>query len=64
MNTSLFFRTLLLHVTCAATTLFVVLLVGEFFVPGVVLPFVNVIDLSFPLLVLLGLCVRFPPRTS
>ena len=39
-----FFRRLLWHITTAATTLFVVLLIGEYFVPGSVLPFIDLVD--------------------
>lgn len=49
-----FLRAFIHHLTLASLVLFVLLLIGEFFVPGSVLPFVNLVDLS-P--VLLGLVV-------
>lgn len=49
-----FLRAFFHHLTLASTTLFTILLLGEFFVPGSVLPFVDLIDLA---LVLLGLIV-------
>lgn len=40
-----FLRRLLLHATLAASVLTAVLLLGEFLVPGSVLPFIDLIDL-------------------
>lgn len=52
MSLSFFLKQFLFHTTAAAIVLFVVLLLGEFFVPGSVLPFINLIDASLFLMVL------------
>lgn len=54
MTLSEFFRRFLWHVTTAATVLFVLLLIGEYFVPGSVLPFVDLVDAT---IVIIGLLV-------
>lgn len=64
MSFSEFFRRLLFHVTCATLTLCIVLLIGEKFVPGSVLPFVDVVDLVLALPVLLVLAAFFPVKKS
>ena len=53
----MFLKRLFFHITTALITLFVVLLVGEWFVPGSVLPFINLVDLTIPLIGLLIVCV-------
>jgi hypothetical protein len=41
-----FLKRLLVHVTAAATALCLVLAVGEYLVPGSVLPFLDLVDLA------------------
>lgn len=54
MTLSEFLRRFLFHLATACSSLFIVLFVGEYFVPGSVLPFINLIDAT---LVVLGLLV-------
>ncbi len=61
MSLSFFLKQFLFHTTSASIVLFVVLLLGEFFVPGSILPFINLIDASLFLIVLVvftGVIVR------
>lgn len=53
MPISEFARRFLFHAASAATVLLAVLAIGEFFVPGSVLPFLDLTDLSLAVLVLL-----------
>jgi hypothetical protein len=48
-----FLRRFLRHITAASSALWIVLMIGEYMVPGVVLPFINLIDLIPVLLLLL-----------
>ncbi|MEO5928271.1 MAG: hypothetical protein ABIO72_06095 [Patescibacteria group bacterium] len=61
MELSQFLRRFLYHITAASCVLFVVLAVGEYLVPGVVLPFVDLVDVAPFLLVLLGLSILSSP---
>lgn len=54
-----FLRNFLRHVTAAACVLFVILAVGEYFVPGVVLPFIDLVDAVPILLILLAFSLVF-----
>lgn len=64
MDHFVFLRRLLRHVTAATAVLFVVLILGEYFVPGTVLPFIDVVDAVPILLVLLGMCAVLPSRSK
>ena len=59
-----FLRRFLRHVTAASVVLWIVLVIGEYMVPGVVLPFINLIDLAPALLVLLGLTLVFGKKQA
>lgn len=60
MSLSFFLRRLLFHVALAALVLFAVLLIGEIFVPGSVLPFIDLVNLTLGLVALLILAALFP----
>lgn len=64
MSISDFLRRLLFHVTTASLVLCVVLLIGEKFAPGSVLPFIDLVDLLLALPVLLILSAFFPVKKS
>lgn len=53
MTTRQFFRRLFFHLAAASTTLIGCLFLGEWLVPGSVLPFFNAVDAVLPLIVLL-----------
>lgn len=55
MNLSQFIRRFVSHLTAAMSVLFVLLTVGEYFVPGTVLPFIDVVDAAIVILVLLSI---------
>lgn len=57
-----FFHRFLWHISAAAITLFVILLIGEYLVPGSVLPFVDLIDATIAIvaLVILTVIVSLP----
>jgi len=59
-----FLKGLLFHIVSAATILFLTLLLGEYFVPGSVLPFVNLIDATIPLLGGIVLFLLLKPSDS
>ena len=52
MAFSLFLRKFLAHVAGAATVLCAILVIGEYFAPGSVLPFIDLVDGSLIVLVL------------
>lgn len=52
MPISEFLRRFLFHVASAATVLLIVLAAGEYLVPGSVLPFLDLVDLSLVVLLL------------
>ncbi|MCR4278468.1 MAG: hypothetical protein NUV81_01010 [bacterium] len=54
----------LFHVTASATTLFLILSIGEWLVPGSVLPFFNVVDAILPLFGLILVCVLICSKPS
>lgn len=54
MDLSQFLIRLVNHVTAAASVLIIVLAVGEYFVPGTVLPFIDLVDAIPALVVLLA----------
>jgi hypothetical protein len=64
MSLFAFLKGLLFHIISAAIVLFAILLLGEYFVPGSVLPFVNLIDAIIPLLAGIVLFLLLKPGDS
>ncbi|MBU1348613.1 hypothetical protein KJ781_00925 [Patescibacteria group bacterium] len=62
MPISAFLRRFLFHVTAAADVLAILLLLAEFFVPGSILPFIDVVDLLLPLIFLNVVTAFLVPR--
>ncbi|MFH1078469.1 MAG: hypothetical protein V1745_04305 [Patescibacteria group bacterium] len=52
MPATSFLQRLLFHVTAAADVLAILLLIGEAFAPGSILPFIDAVDLLIPLIAL------------
>ncbi|MCI0479489.1 hypothetical protein L0Y59_03010 [Candidatus Uhrbacteria bacterium] len=64
MTPSEFLRRFLFHVTAAADAVAALFLVAEFLAPGSVLPFVGLVDLLIPLIVLNVIAAMLVPRKA
>lgn len=64
MSLSVFLRTLLFHVAAALSVLSIVLLIGEVFVPGSVLPLLDGVHLLLVAAIFVVCSAFFPPSDT